>query len=72
MAESDGEEKHNPGAYEVGYRRPPQEHRFRKGVSGNPSGRPRAKSRGKEKLDSANEPTKAMILNEAYRTVTVR
>lgn len=30
--------------YEVGYRKPPRNRRFRKGVSGNPSGRPKKRS----------------------------
>ena len=31
-----------PGDYEVGYKKPPPQTRFRKGRSGNPKGRPRA------------------------------
>ncbi|WP_018043907.1 DUF5681 domain-containing protein [Methylobacterium sp. 88A] len=33
-----------PTAYEVGYGKPPADHRFRKGQSGNPRGRPRGHS----------------------------
>jgi hypothetical protein len=33
--------KDNPEDYKVGYRRPPKEKQFRKGQSGNPSGRPK-------------------------------
>lgn len=31
----------SPDSYEVGYRKPPSQTRFRPGVSGNPKGRPR-------------------------------
>ncbi len=31
-----------PGDYEVGYKKPPPQSRFRKGRSGNPKGRPKA------------------------------
>lgn len=30
-----------PGNYEVGYKKPPKEHRFRPGTSGNPKGKPK-------------------------------
>lgn len=36
-------EDRGSGDYAVGFGRPPKEHRFKKGVSGNPRGRPRAK-----------------------------
>jgi hypothetical protein len=58
-----------PG-YEVGYGKPPVATRFRKGQSGNPTGRPKG---SKNKLPALNEERmKAMILEEAYRTIPVR
>ena len=58
-----------PG-YEVGYAKPPEGTKFRKGVSGNPRGRPKG---AKNKLPALNEERmKNIILEEAYRTITVR
>ena len=37
--------------YEVGYRKPPKDKRFKKGQSGNPAGR----SKGKDKLTEPGE-----------------
>ncbi len=53
-----------PG-YEVGYAKPPEGSKFRKGVSGNPRGRPKG---SKNKLPALHEERmKAIILEEAYR-----
>jgi len=52
-----------PDEYAIGYGKPPARTRFRKGVSGNPGGRPRGMTAGR---------ASRLALNEAYRLVTVR
>ncbi|MEL1249283.1 DUF5681 domain-containing protein [Aurantiacibacter gilvus] len=74
MSNADKEASNNlPQQYRVGYKRPPAEHRFRKGQSGNPRGRPKG-SRNQPKVDTGHgmRAAEEYLKQEAYRTVTVR
>ena len=55
--------------YDVGYARPPVDTRFKKGISGNPEGR---KKGAKNKMPTLKEERlKAIVIEEAYRTIKV-
>ena len=73
---TDGDELDGKSAN--GYRKPPAEHRFRKGVSGNPRGRPRKAPvlvattlRGEPGIGFEDR-VKSLAIREAYRPITVR
>lgn len=56
--------------YEVGYAKPPVATRFQPGASGNPRGRPKGAKNKRPAL--GEERLKDIILDEAYRDITVR
>jgi hypothetical protein len=58
------------GDYEVGYGKPPKHSRFKAGQSGNPRGRPKGATNHKPEVNQ--EWLQEIVLEEAYRTITVR
>lgn len=56
--------------YEIGYGKPPKSSRFKPGQSGNPRGRPKGAKNKRPGLHE--ERMKDIILEEAYREITVR
>ena len=61
-----------PSRHDVGYGKPPKKHRFKKGQSGSPGGRPKGATNKPRQFDPGHQPTDGLILEEAYRMVTIR
>jgi hypothetical protein len=56
--------------YDVGYGKPPAQHRFKKGQSGNSRGRPKG---ARNRLPGLHEERlKSIVMQEAYRQISVR
>ena len=71
----EAEELAERAGYTVGKGKPPIGKRFTKGTSGNPRGRPKVRGGSGapgDRLIGSDQPTRRMILEEAYRTITVR
>lgn len=70
---SDTPSSSNPGTALVGYGSPPVAHRFRKGQSGNPRGRPRKQHPDRPKIDPILTHHLAdLVLAEAVRPIQIR
>ena len=61
-----------PDDERVGYKRPPVEHRFKKGASGNPLGRPRKRKPKEEPNSAGAAQIDDLVLKEAMRPIQLR
>ena len=56
--------------YDVGYRKPPKQSKFKKGETGNPRGRPKRTTHAMPEWREAR--MKAIIRQEAYRLIDIK
>ncbi len=69
----EGAKMTSASVYEVGYSKPPAGHRFQKGKSGNPKGRPKKAKADKPSFSGPRaDLVDSLLMEEAYRMVTLR
>ena len=61
-----------PGNYEIGYGKPPREHRFKKGISGNPNGRPKGRKNTKTEIQEVFNQTIKLKSGGKLKEVTAQ
>lgn len=71
MSDPDDKDAGDQSKALVGYRQPPAAHRFRKGASGNPRGRPRKKAKPGKAAGPVTR-LEDLIMQEAYRPIQIR
>ena len=67
----DSPDSPEPRDDEVGYGKPPKKFQFKRGESGNPTGRPPGSKNRPAAPAAYDEPLKALIREEAYRPITI-